>query len=106
MKCDNHPETSSHKTKVCSKWCAANGLIIHPWLLRTQAGANQVNADDESAIFGSHPDDSLEVLSEADNSLTQPGPSDLHTCHVSVSGFLTSDKEDDIPDQSEDFNPP
>ena len=40
LKCDNHPETTSHKTKACSKWWAANGLVVHPWLLQTQAGAN------------------------------------------------------------------
>ena len=105
LKCENHPDTNSHKTKACSKWRTANGLIVHPWLLRNQAGANQVNVDDESLIFGSHPDDSLEVLSETDNSPTQPGPSGLHACHVTVSGSFSSDEEDEVPDQFEDFNP-
>ena len=45
------------------------------------------------------------MLSEADNSLTQPGPSGLHACHVSVSGSFSSDEKDEIPDQPEDFNP-
>ena len=47
----------------------------------------------------------MELLSEADNSLTQPRLSGLQACHISVSGFLTSDKEDEIPNQPEDFNP-
>ena len=34
LKCENHPDTNSHKTKACSKWHTANGLIVHPWLLR------------------------------------------------------------------------
>ena len=45
------------------------------------------------------------MLSEADNSLTQPGPLGLHACHVSVSGSFSSDEEDEVPDQPEDFNP-
>ena len=106
LKCDLHTETSSHKTKACSKWRQDNNLLVHPWLLRTQGGANQVNADNEGEIFGNHPDDSLEVLSEADSSLTQPGPSDLHACHVTISGFVTSDDNDDIPDTPEDPSPP
>ena len=85
LKCDLHTETSSHKTKACSNWRQDNNLLVHPWLLRTQGGANQVNADNESKIFGNHPEDLLEVLSEADSSLTQPEPSDLHKCHVSIS---------------------
>ena len=84
-----------------------NGLILHPWLLRNEAKANQVNVDNESdPIFGSHPDNSLEVLSEADSSLTQPEPSGLHACHMTVTGSISFDEEDEVPDQSEDdFDP-
>ena len=106
LRCKNHADTKSHKTKACNIWQKANGLIVHLWLLRNKAAANQVNVDDESLIFDSHPDDSLEVLSEADSSLTQPGPSHLHACHITVSGSISSDEEDEVPDQSEDdFNP-
>ena len=80
-------------------------MVVHPWLLR-QGTANQVNADIEGDIFEGHPDDSLEVLSEADSSLTQPGPSGLHACHATVSGFVTSDDDDDVPDAIEDPSPP
>ena len=83
-------------------WRMANGLVVHPWLLQNKATANQVNVDDESeTIFGSHPDDSLEVLSEADSSLTQPGPLGLHACHVTVTGPISSDEEDVVSDQSD-----
>ena len=80
-------------------------MLVHPWLLR-QGTANQVNTENGGEIFEGHPDDSLEVLSEADSSLTQPGPSDLHACHATVSGFVTSDDDDDVPDAPEDPSPP
>ena len=103
LKCDNHADTKSHKTWACNIWRKENRLVVHPWLLCNEATANQVGVDDESdTIFGSHPDDSLEVLSEADSSLTQPGPLGLHACHVTVTGSIFSDEEDEVSDQSDD----
>ena len=72
-------------------------MVVHPWLLR-QGTANQVTPDVEGDIFEGHPDNSLEVLSKADSSLTQPGHCGLHACHATVSGFISSDSDDDIPD--------
>ena len=106
LKCENHTDTKSQKTRACNIWRKANGLVVHPRLLRNEAITDQVRADNESAIFGSHPDDSLEVLSEADSSLTQPSPSGLHTCHVSVTGSLSSDEEDEVSDLSDDDQHP
>ena len=33
LRCENHADTKSHKTKACNIWPKADGLIIHPWLL-------------------------------------------------------------------------
>ena len=54
--------------------------------------------EDETHIFGSHPDDSLEVLSESDTSLTQLSSSSLHNCHVTVTRTVSSDDEEEVPD--------
>ena len=91
-------DTRSHKTKACSVWRKANNLVVHPWLLRNEATANRAEVEDESQIFRSHLDDSLEVLSENDTSLTQPSSASQHACHVSVTGMISSDKEDKVPD--------
>ena len=80
--------------------------MVHPWLQRNEGTANRAVADDETAIFGSHPDDSIEVLSEADTSLTQPSTTDLHACHVSMTGTLSSDKEDYLSDSPDNGRHP
>ena len=90
-------DTKSHMTKACSLYRKANNLVVHPWLLRTEGSTNRAQAENGDKIFGSHPDDSIEVLSEADNSLNQPdtaGQSRLSACHVSMSGTLLSDEEE------------
>ena len=47
-------------------------------MLRNEATANRAVAEDESEIFGSHPDDSLEILSKADTSpLSQVPPASM-----------------------------
>ena len=51
LKCENHADTKSHKTHAYKIWRKANGLVVHPWLLRNEATANQVRADDESEIL-------------------------------------------------------
>ena len=71
---------------------------MHPWLERREATANRVKAEDETHIFGSYPDDSLEVLSEADTSLTQPSSTSQHACHVTVTGTISSYEEEEVPD--------
>ena len=91
-------DTRNHKTRACSLWRKANGLHVHPWLERKEASANRVEVEDETHIFGSHPDDSLEVLSEADTSLTQRSSTSLHACHVTVTGTVSSDDEEEVPD--------
>ena len=91
LRCDNHVDTRNHKTRASSLWRKANGLNVHPWLEKKEASANRVEVEDETHIFGSHPDDSLEVLSESDSSLTQLSSSSLHASHVTVSGTVSSD---------------
>ena len=98
LRCDIHMEMRNHKTHACSQWRKENGLQVHPWLEKKEASANRVEVEDETHIFGSHPDDSLEVLSESDTSLTQPSSSNLHACHMTVSGIVSSDDEEEVPD--------
>merc|ERR1711867_210969 len=96
LKCDRHSDTNNHLTKACSVWRREQGLLVHPWLERKQATANQVLIEGEDQIFGSHPDDSLECISESDTSLTQP--SGLHACQVTVSGSVSTDDEEEAED--------
>merc|ERR1712101_61370 len=96
LKCDRHSNTNNHLTKACSVWRREQGLLVHPWLERKQATANQVLIEGEDQIFGSHPDDSLECISESDTSLTQP--SGLHACQVMVSGAVSTDDEEEVED--------
>ena len=88
-------------TKVCNIWRKANNFVVHPWLLHTEGTANRALAEDEAAIFGLHPDDSIEVLSEVDTSLTQPNTAGLSACHVSMTGTLSSDEDDYLSDSSD-----
>ena len=98
LRCDRHVDTRNHKTRACSVWRKENGLNVHPWLEKKEASANRVEVEDETHIFGSHPDDSLEVISESDTSLTQPSSSSLHACHVTISGPVSSDDDEEVPD--------
>ena len=106
LRCEIHADTRSHKTKACNEWRKANGLTVHPWLQRKEGTANRAVADDESAIFGSHPDDSIEILSEADISLTQPSTTGLHACHISMTGTLSSDEDDYLSDSPDNDRHP
>ena len=72
-------------------------MFVHPWLEKKEASANQVLVEGEDHIFGFHPDDSLECISESDTSLTQQSSSG-HACHVSVSGSLSTEDDEDVPD--------
>ena len=92
-------DTRNHKTRACSLWRKEHGLNVHPWLEKKEASANRVEVEDENHIFGSHPDDSLECISESDTSLTQPSSSGLHACHVTVSGPVSSDDDEEVPDE-------
>ena len=87
----------------------ANNLVVHPWLLHAEGSANRAHAENEDEIFGSHPDNSIEVLSEADNSLNQldtAGQGGLLACHVSLmSGALSSDKDEYCSDTDHSFKP-
>ena len=91
-------DTRNHKTKACSLWRKEHGLTVHLWLEKKEASAHQVQVEGEDHIFGSHPDDSLECISESDTSLTQPSSSGLHACHVTVSGSVSTDDEEEVPD--------
>ena len=97
LRCDRHVDTRNHKTRACSLWRKENRLNVHPWLEKKEASANRVEVEDENHIFGSHPDDSLEVISESDTSLTQPSSSNLHACHVTISGPVSSDDDEEVP---------
>ena len=98
LQCDNYQDTKSHLTKACSLYRKANNLVAHPWLLRTEGSANRAQAENEDEIFGSHPDNSVEVLSEADNSLNQPdtaGWGGLPVYHMSLTPGALSSGEDE-----------
>merc|ERR1711867_182729 len=96
LRCDRHMDTRNHLTKACSVWRREQGLLVHPWLEKKEATTNQVLVEGEDHIFGSHPDDSMECILESDTSLTQP--SGLHACHVTVSGLLSTDDEEEAED--------
>ena len=87
--------------KACNLYRKANNLVVHPWLLRTEGTANRALSENEDIIFGSHPDNSIEVLSEADTSLNQPSTAGLSACHVSMSGTLSSDEDEYSSDSSD-----
>merc|ERR1711867_265428 len=93
---DRHMDTRNHKTKACSLWRKEHGLTVHLWLEKKEASAHQVQVEGEDHIFSSHPDDSLECISESDTSLTQP--SGLHACQVTVSGSISTDDEEEAED--------
>ena len=96
--CDNHANTRSHLTHACNIYRRANGLVVHPWLVHSEGSANRAHAENEDEIFGSHPDDALEVISDADHSLNQPSETQqggLLACTVTLaSGVLSSDNEE------------
>ena len=95
-------------TKACSVYRKANNLTVHPSLENKEGSANRAQVENGEEIFGSHPDDSIEVLSEADNSLNQPDAtvqSGLSACHVSMSGTLLSDDEEYTSDVEHSSKP-
>ena len=98
LKCDNHADTKSHFTSTCNIYPRANNLTVHPWLVRSEGSANRTHAENEDEIFGSHPDNSVEVISDADHSLNQPSETQqgrLLTFTVTLTfGVLSSDKEE------------
>ena len=57
---------------ACNIYRRANGLTVHPWLFHSEGSAKRVHAENEDEISGSHLDDLLEVISDADHSLNQP----------------------------------
>ena len=62
-------DTKSHMAKAYSVYRRANNLTVHPWLEKKEGSANRAQVENGEEIFGSHLDDSIEILSEADNSL-------------------------------------
>ena len=78
-------------TKACSVYRKANNLTVHPWLEKKEGSTNKAQVENGDEIFGSHPDDSIKILSEADNSFNQPDTTvqgGLSACHVSILGTL------------------
>ena len=95
LKCDNHAGAKNHMTCACIIYHKANNLNVHPLLLRFEGSANRVNAENEDEIFRFHPDNSLEVISESDQSINHPNKAQqggFSACTVTlVSGVPSSD---------------
>ena len=102
LKCDNHASSKNHMMCACIMYRKANNLTVHPWLLRFEGSANRVHADNEDEIFGSHPDNSLEVISKSDQSINLPNKAQqggFSACIITlVSGVLSSDNEEYFSD--------
>ena len=82
--------------------------MIHPWLVQSDNSANCVQVDNHEELFGSHPNDSVEVISDMDLASDQSGslPEGLSAYHIAiVSGTLSSDEEDYCSDSSSRHQP-
>ena len=97
-RCANHTSSKNHMTRMCIMYHKVNNLAVHPRLLHSEGSANRVHAENEDEIFGSHPDDSLEVISESDQSVSHPNEAQqggLLACTVTLaSGVPSSDNEE------------
>ena len=69
---------------------------MHPWLVRGENSANCVQVDNHEDVFGSHPNNSVEVISDKDLALDQSGnhPQGLTARRIAIeSGILSSDED-------------
>ena len=73
-------------------WRQVNWKTVYPWLVRGENLANRVQVDNHEDLFGIHPSDSVEVISDKDQSVNPP--QGLTACHVVMeSGVLSSDED-------------
>ena len=99
LKCDNHG-VGSHKTHPCNIYRKAKNLTVPPWLLCHEESANRVHTENEDEIFGSHPDDSLEVISESDQSVSHPNEAQrggFLACTVTLASDVPSSDNEESP---------